>query len=467
MLDFLICYEHKAREYLYYSLIRYEMQRRGYSVKMCHYSFRNHWIYQIFSKPKVVIGPWGHNFLMFPGLYDSTLVDWCTDTLRGRANYYVNMQMEQVFRSDKARNNVNLDTQEDTFNICWGVLRKQQLLDMGFREDRLLLTGAVHLDCLRSEMDGLYCSKDEIATTYQLDRNKRWILFISGFVFASKSVAMMKKEAEQLIKSGGDMSVDDILLDRDISILSQNTILDWIEKYLNDNDVIFIYRPHPGEFETECVKRVRKKYANNFYLIREEPIQQWIKVSDFVMLWNSTAIAEVYAARKKCCIVQPFPISSNLQPPLMDGGYLIERFDEFREELDSKWEFDENNFPIKKEKLDRYYLFNGQLAYLNICDCLEKIIKLPKRADAKKSKFTKNVIFTKEYIRFRYMDFYCFTHVKMSKISPIWRKKFASAELAYDRSRTKENVEFSKAEKKLFKRAKKFVYKRHKEKKRC
>lgn len=466
MLDFLICYEHKAREYLYYSLIRYEMQRRGYSVKMCHYSFRNHWIYQIFSKPKVVIGPWGHNNIMFPGEYENTMVDWCMDTLRGRADYYINMQMEQVFRSDKAKGNVNLNTQENTFNICWGPLRKQQLLEMGFREDRLLLTGAVHLDCLRPEMEGLYREKSEVAQAYGLDVKKKWVLFISGFVFASKSVTMMKKEANQLINSGVDMSVEDILRDREVSVLSQYIIMDWIEQYLKENDLIFIYRPHPGEFETECVKKVRMKYPHNFYLIREEPVQQWIKVSDFIMLWNSTSVAEVFTAKKKCCIVQPFPLSSNLEPPLMDEGCVIETFDEFQKELDGDWTFDKDQFPIKKENIYQYYLFDTRPAYINICDYLEEIIKLPK-ISSQKSKFTKKILLSKAYIRFRYMDFYCFTHIKFSRIFPFGRKKLANAELAYDSSRTKADVELSKDEKNLYKRAKKFVYKNRKEKRVC
>lgn len=466
MLDLLICYEHKAREYLYYSLIKYEMQRRGYSVKMCHYSFRNHWIYQIFSKPRVVMGPWGHNNVMFPGEYENTMVDWCMDTLRGRANYYINMQMEQVFRSDKAKGNVNLNTQENTFNICWGTLRKQQLLEMGFREDRLLLTGAVHLDCLRPEMKGLYREKSEIAQTYQLDVHKKWVLFISGFVFASKSINMMKKEANQLIHSGVDMSVEDILRDREVSVLSQYVIMDWIEKYLSEHDIIFIYRPHPGEFETECVKRVHKKYPYNFYFVREEPIQQWITVSDFVMLWNSTAIAEVFTAQKKCCIVQPFPLSSNLEPPLMDDGHLIENFDEFKEELEGDWTFDIDQFPIKKEYISNYYLSSENPAYINVCDYLEDIIKLPKVSN-QKSKFTRKILFSKVYIRFRYMDFYSLTHIKFSKILLFGRKKLANAELSYDSSRTKADVELSKDEKILFKRAKKFVNKRHKEKKVC
>ncbi len=89
---------------------------------------------------------------------------------------------------------------------------------------------------------------------------------------------------------------------KEISQKSQNEIVDWFLKYLNENpNKAIIYRPHPTEFLNNKLVELSEK-IDNFYFISEGSIKPWIKKCDKIYTWFSTAVGEVYAANKPCYI---------------------------------------------------------------------------------------------------------------------------------------------------------------------
>ena len=57
-MDFLICYEHVVREVENDTLIKYELEKRGYSCKIIHYNDVDYYLHAYKDKAKVVVTPW-------------------------------------------------------------------------------------------------------------------------------------------------------------------------------------------------------------------------------------------------------------------------------------------------------------------------------------------------------------------------------------------------------------------------
>ena len=131
-----------------------------------------------------------------------------------------------------------------------------------------------------------------------------------------------------------------------------------------------IYRPHPAEADAECLKAMEEKYAN-FRVIGDLSIKQWILITDKIYTWWSTAVAEVYAARKGCSILRPVSIPYEMEVQIYNGAALINSVDEFDQSFD-----EETGFPIPKENMEKYYCMDeAEPAFIKVCNLLEKVIK--------------------------------------------------------------------------------------------
>ena len=445
MPEILIIYEHKAREYQCITMLKVELEKRGHSVKICHYNFGGRWFHQLFSKPKLVIGPGAHYHEILPGS-KMNYVDWATDSLRGRAPFFLNLQIEQVFRDGPtAIWNVMNDEQyrDHMYYACWGNHRYQQLKQFGVSDDKIYITGAIQLDLLRDPSIKFYKTKEEVASKYGLDKSKRWNLFISGFMWSSKTENEMLREARAQRDSG--IEVDDAVVLRDwkISVESQKITMQWIDRYLEDSDDIFIYRPHPGEKSSQFVLDLQKKYPERFLIIEYESVQQWIAACDVINLWTSTAIVETYMANKTCNIVQPLPLSKRMVPILFDYSVnVVDTYEKFVESQNRQPE----DFPIKKQIIDDYYSQDEEAAYKKTCDFIEMILK-SKVPKTEKSKFTWRTFFNETYLQWRYAEFFMATNIRFSKIALFKRKGLQNTENAFDNSYVKADIKFNKEEK--------------------
>ena len=153
---------------------------------------------------------------------------------------------------------------------------------------------------------------------------------------------------------------------------AQDKTLDIIETYLlsHSNEAV-IYRPHPGELIVDKLKSLDYQYQN-FYIISDYSIQQWIQISDVVISWISTSISEVYFSGKKCVILQPTDAKS-----WDDVLYKTARISRTYEHLINEIENNQLSFPIDEQTIiDNYGSKEDGFAYLKIVDLLEKIYKL-------------------------------------------------------------------------------------------
>lgn len=468
MPDILVAYTIKGREYQVCRAIVEELKRRGYSVALTHRTYRSRWIYQFFSKPKVIVGTVAMLAEILPGINSC---DWYTDSLRGRAPFLLNLQTEQVFRDGLDSYNIVTDPKyiDRIYYVCWGIKRKEQLLRHGIPETNIILSNAPHLDFLLPCFRGFYKSKKQLSMEYCINSDKQWILLISGFLWASWSRSSFLQSAEQIRiangKNGDPMyckrhDAKMLALRRDVAN-AQKITLDWVGKYLEGSDKIVIYRPHPGEIPTEYVKKMIDRFPNQFFYIGEESVQQWIQVSEVINIWNSTAAVEVYAAKKHCNLIQPFPLDAQLCPIIFDKCKPIDNYDDFALSQDIQDEFAPDSFPINVDILKSYYCMDETPSYMRICDFIEKIyIKNPPDSmkNNKESNFTLNTVLNKEYMKWLYMNFFALTKIKLSWLFPWRRKGMKDVEKNIQKTQMYQEITFNRQEKKAFKRIKKFVH---------
>lgn len=452
----LIYYEHKVREYQYCQALKYELRRRGYSADVCHLAHRGNWWHKLFSKPKVIVVGSATLYNVRPNW---SYLDDFSNFLRGHASYIVNLQAEQVYRDDDASYNIIFDDQwrDSIYYVCWGERRRQQILAAGIPDQHIAVTGAMYLDFLRSEFAKFYKTKQEMGETYGIPSNKRWILIVSSFSYASMPEDRLKALYTMMKTGGLNYQYVQARNRKEVSAYSLNKILDWVDLYLSQNDdCVVIYRPHPGERKTADMQRMLESYPNRFFSIPDESIQQWISVCDVVDSWISTAIVEAFFAKKQTNVVQPVSVQRDFESALLDGCKKINTYESFEEAQTGEQRFCEDTFPVNREQMYGYYKTEGPCSYVQVADFIEKVYHLPS-LKLGKSKFTFRKIFSKLFLIRFYYAVYASTHIKFSKISPVFRKALAKHERAVDVGINADDYKITEEDKKVRRKIKKYV----------
>lgn len=157
--------------------------------------------------------------------------------------------------------------------------------------------------------------------------------------------------------------------------MSRAKILVWLEESLiRYPEKIFIYRPHPSENQADNVLALANKY-NNFRIIADFGVKQWIKCCDKITTWYSTSVAEIYFANKSCCILRPIEIPYEFDVSVYDGANFIRDLESFFKFLEN----DAYTFPVNPEVIKKYYdVNNSQPTYIRLCDLLEDILSTNK-----------------------------------------------------------------------------------------
>ena len=142
---------------------------------------------------------------------------------------------------------------------------------------------------------------------------------------------------------------------------SQEILLDWFRQLLRDEEGLqIIYRPHPAEAKNpEFLKRARE--IRDFHVIQQESIRNWIMNCDILCNWQSTAMIELYAAKKKSLILRPIPIPFKRAMPIFDEGHF--RAVTCYEELLREVREEHPVFPVEEERLLQFYSIGEQPAY--------------------------------------------------------------------------------------------------------
>jgi surface carbohydrate biosynthesis protein len=359
MLDFLICYEHINREIENDALIKYELEKRGYSCEIIPFNGPGFFEYAVKHKAKVVVTPWLR--------YDENVFHYLQ--LARKPYKLVNLQWEQIYCSDDLKSGMCAihGQSEKAKHICWGENSKQRLSASGVHSDNLFVTGAIQMDFGRKIFSDYYVSRKDIAEEFKLNYEKKWFLYISSFAYSNYGEASIRKLEKQF-----NFSLAELVK---LHTISQQITLDWIEQLLQQTDCEFIYRPHPSENTTQRLVDLSNKYSN-FHIFKKYSVKQWAKVCDKINLWISTSNAEVLSMGKNYTIIRPVSVPDNIEVESMYNETFVTDLDAFIA-LNSSNENDNSKLVHEREKrLSYYYSYDPDYpAYVKVVDVLEQVYR--------------------------------------------------------------------------------------------
>lgn len=362
--DFLFIYEIKSREIESVCLLTQELEKRGYKVGIVN------WWEPLVNEEYVRKST---EVLITAAVYKTDSLNKILEYIKRKAKV-VNMQWEQVY-CIKDLTNPNSPWKIDggakkIIHISWGNANRNKLLLDGVPQNNIKMFGNISLDFLRPRFEGFYKSKEELFREYDLPCDKKICLFISSFSWIKMPDSMIDSELKEFME---------------ISISSQKAVLAWISKMLPDrDDIIFIYRPHPAEADNEELNSIAQQY-DNFLIIREYSVKQWILVADIIYNWYSTAAAEVYFAHKNCYILRPCEIPYDYELTEFVNATFITKYEDFICSLDNPVGM--ASIP-SKDILNNYYVDENEYAYEKIVNALEAV-------------YHSNIAYTKCKVSFR------------------------------------------------------------------
>lgn len=353
MYDVIILYESVVRELNSVVLLAAELINRGFSVKII-----NTFSYQISKADQL-----NTSVVIVPFLYSDSDIYEYVYKICGEVDLVINLRWEQLYSVDD-ENNLNSfgypkGEAKKAYHVCWSQYLSDLLINAGVKKDKILLVGAINMDYFREPLVQSFLSKKEIAEKYGLEAQIHWNLFISSFSYTTLSEEEIKNYEKHIFSNARKLYED--------SVLSKKKILEWIEKkMIEDNkEEIWIYRPHPAERSDEQIEQLSKVYPN-FVVIREEPIQQWIMVADFIYNWRSTSMADCCFAGKKSFVLRPIKVETNRDSVLMQGMTYIETYEEFK---DAK-----HNKICSYKNVKKYYGYYERASYVLMVDFIEKAL---------------------------------------------------------------------------------------------
>lgn len=355
VMKYIIFFEHAERELQNAYLLKSELVRREHEV----YIFNIDYLH----KTKQVLN-WIPDVIIVPSLYYSVNYEYFTSVFSHKIAHIVNLQYEQILSEEWKRIKFHnpRGLAQNAIHLCWGEESQRRIVEHGVNKENAIIVGSINLDMDNNKFRKIYKSKEEISWKYNLDCNKNWILFISNFTFNSK-----KREELFKIRFGEESATKYI----NISKNTKRIILEWVEKFINENDCEFIYRPHPSETPDKKLIGLNNKYEN-FHIIKEDCVRSWINVSDKINIWNSTSISDIFFMNKDCIILRPLDNLEGFESDIYLNSIKSKTYEEFYT-YNANFNL-EKKFPIDKKQILKFYDINkNKFAYERICDVLESL----------------------------------------------------------------------------------------------
>ncbi|WP_428768138.1 hypothetical protein V1L52_06685 [Treponema sp. HNW] len=347
-IDFIIFYEHIAREFNSVELLHSYLSFLGFSGVVLPVHF-NRYKYLLKYNPKIIVTPYYYSkydvFDNYRKLYPNTIL--------------INLHSEQV--SCEISSTHMLPSDEKTKNVLhctWGKNFAKQLIDHGVDRSKIFITGSIRNDLTYT------LSKKVIA-------NSSTILVPTSFVWAF----LDKKETSDLMTIfKEEKKVDELI---SFTKKSRDAFFKIIYKFsqLNEAEKI-ILRPHPhislDQYKEKfCAVNGIKELPENITIKREGSIQENIAQCKSLIAWNSTTALEAAMMKKKAVLLLPytFPDFMNFDFfryfPIADDELSLQR-----ELANTK---DDTN--VAQYIIDTYYEVDGK-SHIRIgrflVDCIQK-----------------------------------------------------------------------------------------------
>ena len=357
--DFLLMYEHKVRELDNLCLLKYELDKRGYRTKILYANnFDLIEARTVMYRTKVLVIGYCYT--------SSSIRDYAS--YRIKFDKVINLQWEQVTPNEQEKDSGSFRNlsglAKEIVHISWGEKNQKRLIEKaGVAPRNVKVTGNITMDLLRPEFRGFYFPREEICRRYDLPEEKKLCLFIAGFKYVEVS-AEAKRATIARFGEGRRHYLE-------VAEKEQLTILQWFRQFLEENkDCVIVYRPHPGD-PSPRAEKLAQEYEN-FRVISELSVKQWIAVSDLVYAWNSTAILEAFFAGKNPIYLCPYPIPEDQDHPLLMEMNKVEDYETFRKTVSGEV----LDIGLTKEMVNPFYLVDEKRAsYLKIADAFEEVYR--------------------------------------------------------------------------------------------
>lgn len=357
-LDFLFLYEHRVRELENLCLIKYELDKRGYRTEIRYIED---------AENALAVKPFIHTeVLLVMACYNNQTLDWQTKNFV-KFDKVIDMQWENiVYPKDEDRKDAYKNYTEigkDVVRVSWGKQNQKRMLDVvKMPPEKLKLTGHVGMDFLRQPLSRYYMSRQELFEKYDLPMDKKVVLFASPYYGDSLDEAYIR---DMCMRFGDDWADYYTFMCE-----SQRQVLTWMEEILRtDDEICFIYRPHPGH-PTKCAQELAEKYSN-FKIISGESVKQWIVTCDKVYTGNSSVVVEAFFAKKMCQLLFPLPVTEGFELKLISDSDKITDFEGFQASLYAT----EEKFPTPEESIEEIYLIDWEEpSYIKFANMAEEVL---------------------------------------------------------------------------------------------
>lgn len=360
-MDILIIYQHRVREYDNALLLKVALEKRGHRVEIKNDAAEM----SLFRR---------YDLYLFPCLYNDSQFDFLTYRFNVYNRPVINLRYEQVATEYDMETGalVPQESAKKIPAINWGRTDFDYCKKYGMSEKLLTITGHIAMDFLRDEFSKFWYTKEEIASNFDLDSNKKWVLFISTLAYAEDRECLERgtrffgesHELYEIAKAHTE---------------TRNKILEWVDKLLEKEDVCFIYRPHPSErTESDRIKTIIEHHKGKFFVIDRLNIKQWILVASVIMTWMSSSIAECYFAKKECFILRPefIHIPEKWDALIYQNAKTISTYGQFLNSIQITLEREEcsdlNNFPVSGDYIRTLYQISDEPVYEQIIKVIDK-----------------------------------------------------------------------------------------------
>ena len=350
----LIIYENINREYDNCLLLKVELEKRGYSVVLKY-------------KTECISFIQDADLTITPNCYTIDNEKFYRYVFAGNKAPILSLQYEQVFTKNSVKNAIIYPVNElsNVYFIAWGREFHNRLVKIGFDKSRIKITGAIQLDFCRKEFNRYYLQRKTISKIYNLNNEKKWILFISSLTMFPQSPYFKHFFNET-------QDIEYFMERAKLQVRTQKSILDWFERFLRNNDgYVIIYRRHPVEESTRELNDLIKKYTDSFVDITDLSVKQWIKVCDYCCNWLSTSAVEIAEFNKPIIFLRPHYVSENSDYTFLKDIKKCTSYDDFSKSILFK---NSDNY-LRRDVYEEYYNIGEKPAYIRICDYIDEIIQ--------------------------------------------------------------------------------------------
>lgn len=357
-MEIVLFFEDLERELQNAYLLKTELEKRNHNLYIVNPQIMNN-----ISREKFDFVP---DIILVPYLYEEYHLELFKDLFEGKITRIVNLQYEQILSSNKKQ----LETQtpdglnRNAIHLCWGKKWQSFLIENGLKEENIPVVGSLNVDMDRDRFSSFYKTKLEISKEYNLNKDKKWILFISSFGM----INLTQMRYDFYVERHGKDFVDNRVK---VEEETKKILINWTIKYITENDCEFIYRPHISEAIDKNLLELEEKYEN-FHIIKQDSVKSWIKVCDKIHTWYSTTIVDIYFMKKTCSIIRPIDLPDFMHNDILNTGNFTRDYESFCRFNNE----DVTEFPMDEQIiLDYFDLDEEKYAYEKICDLLEDIVK--------------------------------------------------------------------------------------------